>query len=80
MGTVGLVYIASAILIGLGGLGAAIGVGILASKFIEGSARQPELSADLQVKTFIFAGLVDAIPMIAVGIAFYLIFAVAPNL
>jgi F-type H+-transporting ATPase subunit c len=28
---------------------------------------------------FLMAGLIDAIPMIAVGIAMYLIFAVAPG-
>lgn len=79
MGTLGLVYIASALLIGLGGLGAAIGVGILGGKLLEGSARQPEQAPMLQGKMFLMAGLIDAIPMIGVGIAMYLIFAVAPN-
>ena len=72
-----LVYIAAAIMIGLGGLGAAIGVGILGGKLLESSARQPELAPKLQVTFFLGAGLVDAIPIIGVGIAMYLIFVVA---
>lgn len=35
------IYLAAGLMIGLGGLGAAIGVGILGSKMLEGSARQP---------------------------------------
>jgi F-type H+-transporting ATPase subunit c len=72
-----LVYIAAAIMISLGGLGAAIGVGILGGKLLESSARQPELAPKLQVTFFLGAGLVDAIPIIGVGLAMYLIFVVA---
>lgn len=79
MSTLGLIYIASALLIGLGGLGAAIGVGLLGGKLLESTARQPEQAPQLQGRMFLMAGLIDAIPMIAVGIAMYLIFAVAPN-
>ena len=39
------IYLAAGLMIGLGGLGAAIGVGILGSKMLEGSARQPETSS-----------------------------------
>ena len=74
-----LVYLAAAIMLGLGGLGAAIGVGLLGGRLIEGSARQPELAPKLQVIFFLGTGLVDAIPIIGVGIAMYLIFAVAPG-
>ncbi len=35
--------IAVALLIGLGALGTAIGFGLLGGKFLEGSARQPEM-------------------------------------
>ena len=73
-----LVYVAAAIMMGLGGLGAAIGVGILGGKLLEGSARQPELSAKLQGTFFLAAGLIDAIPIIGVGIGMFLIFVVAP--
>ena len=43
----------------------------------EGIARQPELIPMLRTQMFIVLGLVDAVPMISVGIAFYLLFAVA---
>ncbi len=67
--------IAASLLIGLGALGAAIGFGILGGKFLEGASRQPELTPMLQIKMFIVAGLLDAIPMIGVAIGLLLIFA-----
>ena len=49
--------------------------------FLESAARQPELAPQLQVKMFIVAGLIDAIAMIGVAIALYILFAVeVPNL
>ena len=42
---------------------------------ISGAARQPEMIPTLQVKMFIVAGLLDAVTMIGVGIALYLLFA-----
>jgi len=38
-----LVIIAAAIMLGLGALGAAVGMGLLGGKLIEATARQPEL-------------------------------------
>ena len=67
--------IAVALLIGLGALGTAIGFGLLGGKFLEGSARQPEMIPQLQVKMFIVAGLLDAVTMIGVGIALFFTFA-----
>ena len=67
--------IAVAIMIGLAALGTAIGFALLGGRFLEGAARQPEITPMLQVKMFIVAGLLDAIPMIGVGIALFLIFA-----
>jgi len=72
---IGFTAIAVAILIGLGGLGVGIGMGILGGKFLESAARQPELAPMLQVKMFIVVGLLDAIPMIGVGIAMFFVFA-----
>ncbi|MBQ0715574.1 F0F1 ATP synthase subunit C [Paraperlucidibaca wandonensis] len=72
---IGLNLIAVALLIGLGALGTAIGFGILGGKFLEGTARQPELAPQLQVKMFIVAGLLDAVTMIGVGIGLFLLFA-----
>ncbi|MCF6190530.1 MAG: F0F1 ATP synthase subunit C [Cocleimonas sp.] len=73
----GLLYIAGAIMMGLGALGAAVGIGVLGSKFLEGATRQPELIPMLRTQFFIVMGLVDAVPMIAVGLAMYILFAVA---
>ena len=67
--------IAVALLSGLGALGTAIGFGLLGGKFLEGSARQPEMVPMLQVKMFIVAGLLDAVTMIGVGIALFFTFA-----
>jgi F-type H+-transporting ATPase subunit c len=70
-----MVLLAGGVLMGLGALGAAIGIGNLGGKYMEGIARQPELIPMLRTQMFIVLGLVDAVPMIAVGIAFYMIFA-----
>lgn len=71
------VFMAAAIILGLGAVGAAIGISLLGSKLLESTARQPELGPSLQTKFFIVAGLIDAIPIIGVGISMYLIFVVA---
>ncbi|SDT12331.1 F0F1 ATP synthase subunit C [Halopseudomonas nanhaiensis] len=75
-----LVIMSAAIMIGLGALGTGIGFALLGGKLLESTARQPELGPNLQTKTFLMAGLLDAVPMIGVGIAMYLIFVVAPGM
>lgn len=72
-----MLFIAAGIMMGLAAIGGAIGIGILGGKFLEGAARQPELMPMLRTQFFIVMGLVDAIPMISVGISLYIIFAVA---
>jgi len=76
----GLALISVALLIGFGALGTSIGFSLLGGKLLEGSARQPELAPMLQTKMFLVAGLLDAIPMISVGIAMYILFTIVPNL
>ena len=71
-----LFYIAGGLMMGLGALGAAVGIGILGGRFLEGAARQPELNPMLRTQIFIVMGLGDAVPMIAVGLAMYVMFAV----
>lgn len=71
----GMTAIAVGLLIGLGALGTGIGFGVLGGKFLEGSARQPEMVPMLQIKMFIVAGLLDAVAMIGVGIALFFTFA-----
>jgi F-type H+-transporting ATPase subunit c len=76
----GLALIAVSLLIGLGAAGTAIGFGLLGGKLLEGSARQPEMAPLLQGKMFLIAGLLDAVPMIGVGIGMYVLFVVVPTL
>lgn len=63
--------LAVGLMIGLGAAGTAIGFGLLGGKFLEGSARQPEMIPALQVKMFIVAGLLDAVTMIGIGLALW---------
>lgn len=66
--------LAVAIIVGLGALATGIGFALLGGKYLESVARQPELSSQLRTQMFILAGLLDAIPMIGVGVAFLLLF------
>nr|WP_301280106.1 MULTISPECIES: F0F1 ATP synthase subunit C [Cardiobacterium] len=70
----GATVIAAAIILSLAALGTALGFGLLGGKYIESSARQPEMMNPLQVKFFIIAGLLDAVSMIGVVIALILVF------
>ena len=63
------------LIIGLGALGACVGVGIMCSKFLEGAARQPELAPMLQTKVFLLLGLIDASFIIGLGIGMFFAFA-----
>ena len=63
------------LMVGLGALGACVGVGIMCSRFLEAAARQPELTASLQGKVFLLLGLIDASFIIGVGLAMFFAFA-----
>jgi len=43
----GLVALACGLIVGLGAMGASVGIGMMGGKFLESSARQPELMNDL---------------------------------
>ena len=75
MTNVALVAVACGLIIGLGALGACVGIGMMGGKYIEGAARQPELMDKLQTKMFLLAGLIDAAFLIGVGIAMLFAFA-----
>nr|MDH3161911.1 F0F1 ATP synthase subunit C [Bacillus licheniformis] len=66
--------IANLIAIGLGALGAGIGNGLIVSRTVEGIARQPEAGKELRTLMFIGVALVEALPIIAVVIAFLAFF------
>jgi F-type H+-transporting ATPase subunit c len=69
--------LAVALLIGLGALGVGIGMGLLGGRWLEGSARQPELAGMLRTQMFLVIAFLDAVAMIGVGIALYMLFAIA---
>jgi F-type H+-transporting ATPase subunit c len=75
MTNVALVALACGLIIGLGAIGACIGIGVMGGKYIEAAARQPELINTLQVKMFLLVGLIDANFLIGVGVAMMFAFA-----
>ena len=70
-----LIFVAGGILMGLAAIGSGVGIGMLGGKYLEGVARQPELQPMLLTQLFIVLALVDAVPIIGVGISLYMIFA-----
>lgn len=63
------------IILGLAGLGSAIGWGLICGRFLEGIARQPELRAQLTGQMLFVGGLMEAFPFIVLGIAMWFTFA-----
>lgn len=76
----GMTAVAAGLLIGMAALGTAIGFGVLGGKFLEGVARQPELTAMLMMRMFLVAALVDAFAAISIAMGLYFIFANNPFL
>lgn len=68
-------FAAGALMLGMAAIGAALGVGNLGNSYLQAIARQPEMLPLLRTQMFIVLGLIDAIPMMAVGIGMYIIFA-----
>ena len=66
-----LLPLAVAGLIAIPALGSCIGVGMAAMKMLEGCARQPELTGDLQTKFFLAVGVIDGAFIIAAGIGLW---------
>lgn len=75
MNNLAYVALACSIIIGLGAVGACIGIALMGGRYLEASARQPELINTLQVKMFLLAGLIDANFLIGVGVAMLFAFA-----
>ena len=67
----GNVALACGLIIGLGAIGACIGIGLMGGKYIEAASRQPELMNELQTKMFLLVGLIDASFIIGTGIALW---------
>ena len=64
--------IGMALAAGLAAIGAGIGDGLVMGRTVEGIARQPELRGTLMTTMFISVGIIEALPIIAVVIAFIL--------
>ncbi|GEK28858.1 F0F1 ATP synthase subunit C [Furfurilactobacillus siliginis] len=62
--------IAAGIAAAAAAIGAGVGDGMVISKTLEGMARQPELSGQLRGTMFIGVGLIEAMPIISIVIAF----------
>ena len=69
--SIDLLPLAVCLLIGLGAVGSCIGIGLASSRYLEASARQPELMDRLQAKFFLTAGVTDGAFIIATGIAMW---------
>lgn len=72
--TQGLKYLAAALVAGIAALAASLGNGKVISKTIEGIARQPESAGNLRSTMFIGVGLIEAVPIVAIVIAFLILF------
>ncbi|MBK8452917.1 MAG: F0F1 ATP synthase subunit C [Thiofilum sp.] len=77
--SIAMIYSYTAIGVGIilaaAGLGSALGWGLICSKFLEGIARQPEMRAQLTGQMLFTGGLMEAFPMIVLGISMWFIFA-----
>ena len=71
----GMELIAGALMVGFGAIGGAIGVGIVGSKYMGGIARQPELQGYLLGQFFFMMAVVDALPIISLGLGLLQLFA-----
>lgn len=75
--------VAAATIIGFGlmiasvAFASALGDSIIASKAVEAIARQPEARPNIFTFLFLGVGVVEAFPIISLGLAFYLLLIVA---
>ncbi len=73
------IYASTAIGVGIilaaAGLGSALGWGLICSKYLEGIARQPEMRPQLMGQMLFTGGLMEAFPMIVLGMAMWFVFA-----
>ena len=57
------------LIIALAAIAGALGIAFMGGKYLDASARQPELLNPLRTSVLILAGLVDAVYLIAVGVS-----------
>ena len=67
-------YISAAIVAGIAALAASWGNGKVFTKTVESMARQPESAGNLRSTMFIGVGLIEAVPILAIVVAFLILF------
>jgi F-type H+-transporting ATPase subunit c len=72
-------YIAMGMTLAGAAVGASLGIARVGAALIESLGRQPTLLPMFRQQLFIVVGLIDAIPMMAVGIALFILFAMGPT-
>ena len=72
----GLTILAFGIIVAAVAFGSAVGDGIVASKAVEAIARQPEARPNIFTFLFLGVGVLEAFPIIGLGLAFYLLLVV----
>ncbi|MDZ7836967.1 MAG: F0F1 ATP synthase subunit C [Actinomycetota bacterium] len=68
--------LAAGFVMGIGSIGPALAIGNLVGKALDGIARQPEASGQIQTAMFIGVAFAEAIALYALVIAFMLIFVI----
>ena len=72
----GLTLLAFGLIIAGVAFGSAVGDGIVASKAVEAIARQPEARPNIFTFLFLGVGVLEAFPIISLGLAFYILLVV----
>jgi F-type H+-transporting ATPase subunit c len=67
------VILSFALMVGFAAFGSAIGDGIIGSKAVESIARQPEARPNIFFFYFLGFGILEAFPIIAIALAFFLL-------
>lgn len=77
LSVIGMIYAYTAIGAGIilsgAGLGSALGWGLICSKYLEGIARQPEMRPQLMGQMLFTGGLMEAFPMIVLGLSMWFV-------
>ena len=73
------IYASTALIVGIilaaAGFASALGWALICSKYLEGIARQPEMRPQLMTQMLFTGGLMEAFPMIVLGMSMWFIFA-----
>ena len=70
-----LLFVAGGLMMGLGAVGAAIGVGVLGGKFLEGIARQPEAENKLRGTLLLSLAFMESLTIYGLVVSLSLLFA-----